>query len=176
MKIEVYLEKAVFRRFTMFDILSRRKLWRSPVCFAAILGVCACICFAMRHVDGAVLLGSILLIVGLGMPCVYFSTFFLSLRRHIAASGLDTPRLVYTLELTRDDDGVHVRNDTEHAAYRWKDVYHIYRDTAATYLFMTADRAFLLPDACLETTPGELWQFLRSMVPEEKCTDLRKKK
>lgn len=176
MKIEVYLDKAVFRRFTMFDILKRRKLWRSPVWFAGILGVCACICFLMHHVDGAVLLGSILLIVGLGMPCVYFSTFFLSLNRHIAANGLTSPRLVYTLELTGEDDGIHIHNENEQAAYLWKDVYHIYRDTSAIYLYMTADRAFLLPNACMEGAPDDLWQFLRSMVPAEKATDLRGKK
>ena len=84
MKIDVILSENLFRRFTLFDILQRRKMWRSPVIFASILSGCAIICFIMHHVDGAVLLGSVLLAVGLGMPAVYFSTFFTSLYKEIS--------------------------------------------------------------------------------------------
>ena len=67
MTIEVNLTAELFRRFTLFDTFTRRKMWRSPVIFASILTVCGCICFFMRHVDGAVLLGCVLLFVGLGV-------------------------------------------------------------------------------------------------------------
>ena len=73
------LDSRTFRDFTIFDVLSRRKAWKSPVIFASIMTLSAIICFIMHKVDGAVLLGSILLIVGLGMPIVYFLSFFLNL-------------------------------------------------------------------------------------------------
>ena len=76
MKIEVNLTEEVFRRFTIFDILRRRKAWRPPVTFAMIMGFSAVICYVMNHVQGAVLLGNVLMTIGLGMPIVYFSTFF----------------------------------------------------------------------------------------------------
>lgn len=175
MKIEVILTEELFRRFTMFDILKRRKMWRSPTIFASILSVCAVICFLMHHVDGAVFLGCTLLIVGLGMPLVYFLTFFSSLKKQIVDSGLKRPQHVYTLELTEAAKGIRVSNEKEQADYPWKAVFHVYRDTLGTYLFMTADRAFILPVTCMENGDDEpLWQLIGKKVPKERCTDLRK--
>lgn len=175
MKIEVNLTEAIFRRFTLFDVLKRRKMWRSPATFAAILSTCAVICFIMRHVDGAVFLGCTLLFVGLGMPLVYFVSFFSSIRKQIIASGLKRPQLVYTLELTEKADGISISNEKEHADYKWKDVHHVYRDTLATYLFMTAQRGFILPHTCIEDGDGDdLWKLIAKKVPKERCTDLRK--
>lgn len=174
MKIEVMLTEKIFRRFTSFDILKRRKMWRSPATFAGILSACAIICYLMHHVDGAVLLGTVLLVVGLGMPCVYFVSFYHSLKKQIRSIGLTRPLKVYTLTLTEKSDGIAVDNDREHADYKWKNVHHVYRDKLATYLFMTAERAFILPHTCLEETPEELWALMNRMIPKEKCTDLRR--
>lgn len=172
MKIDVILSEPLFRRFTMFDILKRRKMWRSPVIFASILGGCACVCFIMHHVDGAVLLGSVLLLVGLGMPCVYFSTFFSSLNKEIKKQKLKPPRQVYTLELTDKPDGIFIKNKTEKATYQWEQVYHAYRDKTATYLFITAQRGFILPHDCIPEGNEELGNFLSRMLPENRYTVL----
>lgn len=174
MKIEVFLTEGIFRRFTMFDLLKRKKMWRSPATFAAILGSCACVCFIMHHVDGAVMLGSVLLAVGLGMPAVYFGTFFSSLKKQVQAYRLQCPQLVYTLELTAKANGISISNDREHADYEWKSVFHVYRDKEATYLFMTPDRAFILPHSCIAEGPDELWKLISKKVSKERCTDLRK--
>lgn len=174
MKIEVILTEAIFRRFTMFDILKRRQMWKSPAMFAGILGTCAIICYIMHHVDGAVMLGSVLLLVGLGMPLVYFVNFFSSLKKQIIAYGLKRPQHVYTLELTDKAKGISITNEREHADYEWKNVHHVYRDTMATYLFMTAQRAFILPDTCMEEGPDALWKLIAKRVPKDRCTDLRK--
>lgn len=174
MTIEVLLTKEVFRRFTIFDILRRRKLWRSPAFFALILSASACVCFLMHHVDGAVMLGTVLLIVSLGMPCVYFLNFFWSLDRQVTANGLTRPKKVYALCLTEQDKGISVDNGREHADYKWTDVYHVYRDTIATYLYITAVRAFILPHSCLDESPDELWSLITKKVPPERITDLRR--
>lgn len=172
MKIDVYLTEALFRRFTMFDILKRRKMWRSPVTFASILGGCACVCFIMHHVDGAVLLGSVLLAVGLGMPAVYFSTFFSSLHKEIKNQQLKSPRLVYTLELEDKPDGIFIRNKKEKATYKWEQVFHVYEDKNATYLFLTAARGFILPHDCIPAGKDALWNLLTAKLPAERCTKL----
>ena len=78
MTIEVNLSGPEFRRFTVFDLLRRRKQWRGPALFALILGLSAAVCFTRAPARGAVLLGSVLLGVGLGVPCVYFAFFFSS--------------------------------------------------------------------------------------------------
>lgn len=172
MTIEATLTEEIFRKFTMFDMLRRRKVWRSPAIFAAILGTCACICFLMHHVEGAVMLGCVLLIVGLGMPLVYFLTFFSSLRKQVLTLGLKRPQTFYTLSLTEKADGIGVRNEKEQASYKWKDVHHVYRDTLATYLYMTAQRGFILPHTCIEEGPDALWALIEKKVPAERRTIL----
>ena len=172
MKIDVILSEALFRHFTMFDILKRRKMWRSPVIFASILSGCACVCYIMHHVDGAVMLGTVLLAVGLGMPAVYFSTFFSSLHKEIKSQNLKTPRQVYTLELTDTADGIFIRNKTDKATYKWEQVFHVYRDKNATYLFLTAARGFILPHDCVPEGADALWALVTSMLPENRYTVL----
>lgn len=173
MKIDVLMTEEIFLRFTTFDVLRRRKMWRAPVIFAAILSVCAAVCFFMRHVSGAVFLGVVLLVVGLGMPVVYFVSFYFSLRKQVRVLGLKRPQNVYSLELTREKKGIHVWSEKEKADYEWKRVYHAYRDTLATYLYLNPVQAFVLPHTCLEGGEGEeLWTLLREMVPAEKLTVL----
>ena len=70
MTIEVELTGTEFRRFTLFDVLRRRKLWRGPVLFALILGISAALCFTKSDTQGAILLCNVRLTVGLGLPCV----------------------------------------------------------------------------------------------------------
>ena len=173
MTIDVYLTADLFRRFTVFDFLQRRKTWHSPAIFAAILSVCSCVCFFMHHVDGAVLLGSVLLGVGLGMPTIYFLNFFSSLRKQILVLGLSRPQRVYALHLTEADNGIAVENDIEHADYAWRDVYHVYQNKTATYLYMTPERAFILPHSCVEEGADTLWCLLTKKLPAVKCTVLK---
>lgn len=173
MKIDVQLTEALFLRFTTFDVLRRRKMWRAPVIFAAILSLCAVVCFVMRHIRGAVFLGTVLLIVGLGMPVVYFVSFYASLRKQVRVLGLKRPQNVYCVELSREKKGIHVTNSKETADYEWTRVYHAYRDTLATYLFLNPVQAFILPHTCLgEREPDELWELIGEMVPEDKRTVL----
>lgn len=174
MKIEVLLTGEVFRRFTLFDIFRRRKMWRAPAIWAAILCSCAIICFIMNHVRGAVLLGGVLMCVGLGLPLSYFASFSASIKSQILRMGLSRPQHVYTLVLTQKASGISVSNEKEKADYEWKMVHHVYRDVLATYLFMTKERAFILPHSCIEEGDEELWKLIAKKVPAERCTDIRK--
>lgn len=170
MNIEVNLTAKEFKRFSIFDTFRRRKMWRSPVTFASILSFCAVICYLMHHVEGAVMLGSVLLIVGLGMPITYFTAFFVSLNKQAKILGL--PKLVYTLCLTEKADGIGIGNGHENAEYKWKDAFHVYRCKTATYLFMTPQRGFILPHSCVEEGADALWKLMEKKLPKEKRTVL----
>ena len=172
MIVQTYLDEKTFRRFTVFDILSRRRYWKSPVIFATILSVCAIVCFLMHRVDGAILLGFVLLAVGLGMPVVYFITFFSSLKRITKGQDLNPPRLVYTLDIS-DGDSFSVRNDKEEARYDWRKTYAAYRDNDCVYLFITQDKAFLLPESCAAEGFDALWSLIREKVGKDKCKAIR---
>ncbi len=169
MTIAVILSESQFRHFLIFNILKRLKLYKSPVIFASILTFSGIISFVMHSVEGAVLLGIVLLVVGLGVPVVYFINFFSSLQKQVKQQNLDPPRLVYTLQFAEDSDVLKVSNDQEQAAYRWKDIFHAYYEKDSIYLFITQDRAFLLPLALLEDS-DEVWKIIEKKLGAERCT------
>ena len=173
MTIEVHLTAEIFRRFTLFDTFKRRKMWRSPAIFAAILGVSGCICLLMHHDDGATMLGCVLLMVGLGFPASYFLNFSRSMQKQIKAFGLNTPKKVYTLHLSKNSEGISVANEKEHVDYKWENVYHVYQDKQATYLYMSAQRGFILPHTCTDDNGAALWQLLERTLPKQKLTILK---
>ena len=173
MTIDVNLTAELFKRFTLFDTFKRRRMWRSPAIFAAILGTSGCICLLMHHVDGAVLLGCVLLLIGLGFPASYFSNFSRSLQKQIKAHGLNKPKKVYTLYLSKKAEGISVENEKEHVDYKWENVYHVYRDKNATYLYMNAQRGFIIPHNCIPEGPDKLWNLLEHTLPKQKLTVLK---
>ena len=164
METKVVLDSPTFRDFTVFDVLSRRKAWKSPVIFASIMTLSAIICFIMHKVDGAVLLGSVLLMVGLGMPVVYFLSFFLNLKEEIKKQKLKDGRYVYTVNL--DSSAIHVRNDKEEANYQWDKAYKAYRNYDAIYLYITSERAFIIPSDKAEQ--DKTWDLISKKM-KDRC-------
>ena len=134
----------------------------------------AALCFAKGQVQGAKLLGIVLLVVGLGLPLAYFVSFALSMKQQIVNQGLKRPRHVYTLVLTERAKGISVSNETEHADYEWKKIHHVYRGLLDTYIFITPARGFILPHHCIEEGEEELWDLIRRKVDPLRTTDLRK--
>ncbi|MGE4453457.1 MAG: YcxB family protein [Sphaerochaeta sp.] len=169
MTIAVQLSESHFRHFLIFNILKRLKLYRSPLIFASILTASAIISFIMSHVEGAVMLGTVLLIVGLGVPIVYFVNFFTSLKKQVKLQNLDPPRLVYTLQFEENSDEIEISNEHERVRYAWKDVYHAYYEKDCIYLFITKDRAFLLPLSQIEDC-NEAWNLIVEKLSSNRCT------
>jgi len=167
MIIECYLDERTFSAFTGFDIFTRRKLWKNPVKFAVLMTLPALICFIKADIRGAVMLGTVLLAVGWGMPVLYLLNFFLSVRKAARDQKLDPPRLVYTVELTEAKDGIHVENEKEKATFLWKNVFHAYRAKDCIYLYITDKRAFLLP-----VEDEETWLMILRKLGSDRCTAL----
>lgn len=171
MKIEVYLDEKTFKDFTKFDILRHRRQWKRPAIFASIFLVAAIISFIMHKVDGAVFLGIVLLCVGLGVPVVYFSTFYLSLKNHVKEQKLDPPRNVYNFGLLETEDGIHISNDKENVKYKWKQAFQAFRVEGWIYLYMTPDRAFLINDK-----DDHAWKLIQKKMGPGRTKDLRRKR
>lgn len=170
MRVEVRLNEKDFFRFSLFDAFSRRRAWLRPAVFAAILGACAALCFALHQRRGAVLLGSVLLIVALGLPAAWFLSFFLSLRRQAREQGLAGGKYVYTLDLHDGEEGISVDNGREHAVFPWAQMFHAYRHPDAAYLYVTPQRAFLIPDHCVQGAAGALWALIERRLPQQRRT------
>lgn len=96
--VSVQMDEKGFHDFAAFDLLRHNKGWQRPAVFTAILLVCAGICLSqIGKREGAGLLTAVLTIVALGLPAVYFGTFFSNLSKQIKKLGL--PRPFYRLEL-----------------------------------------------------------------------------
>lgn len=168
MRIQVRLDAAEFMRFSWFDAFRHKKVWRRPALFAAILGAAAAVCFALRERRGAVLLGAVLVVVALGLPAAWFLSFYLSLRRQSA--GLAGGKYVYTLEPHEGGRGLSVDNGAERADYPWDRIFRVYRTKAAVYIYVTPQRAFLIPNGCAGEGMERLWALICRQVPEDRRT------
>ena len=158
--IPVRLDAKTFRRFSRFDALRLRKRWVRPVVFALILIAFAAVALLSGKAQAG-LIAAVLLVVGLGLPLVYFGTFFSQVNMQVARFRLDKPRAVYTVVLNAD--GVHVKNDQKEEApveVPWKDVQAAFRVRGCVYLYVNAARAFLLPDGQGNAPAEEIWEYL----------------
>ena len=169
--VSVQMDAASFHDFAAFDLLRHRKAWHRPLVFTAILLVSAGVCLSqVGQKDGAALLTVLLAVVALGVPAVYFWTFFHSLSLQIKKMGL--PRPFYRLLL--DDDGLSVwmagEQDKPEASrkYAWHDMHLAYRTPNAIYLYVRQNQAYLLNDSL-----DAAWSLLQAFLPAERLHDMR---
>lgn len=176
--VDVMIDDKIFRRFAVFDNLYRRRRWLPPAVFASILSASACVCFIMRGTaPRAVMLGCVLLLIGLGLPAVHLLSFFNSIKSQIKVLGLKKPRLTYSLCLSDEPAGIRVTNPGgESAQYEWGGLYGIYRVDGCLYLYVTDNKAFLIPDGQAGEGSAALWPLFTDMLPPEKLYDRRKVK
>jgi hypothetical protein len=173
--VPVMLDEKLLRRFSVFDLLTVKRMWRSPLLFALIMSGFAAVCFAMvGRAEGASLLGAVLLAVGLGLPLLYVFRFFSLIAAQVKRFGLERPRAVYTLSFSREENGVFAQNPGgESARYEWALLYGAFRVSGCVYLYVTKNRAFILPEN--QANGGDLWGLVSEMLPTEKVWDKRKK-
>ena len=113
---------------------------------------------------------AVLAVVALGVPAVYFWTFFHSLSLQIKKMGL--PRPFYRLLL--DDEGLSVwmagEQDKPEASrkYAWHDMHLAYRTPNAIYLYVQQNQAYLLNDSL-----DAAWSLLQASLPAERLHDMR---
>ena len=158
--IPVKLDAKTFRRFSRFDMLRLRKRWVRPVVFALILIAFAFVALLSRK-EEAGMIAAVLLVVGVGLPLVYFGSFFSQVNMQVERFQLNPPRRVYTVKLNYD--GVHVTNnqkDEGQLDVAWADVQQAFRAKDCVYLYVTPVRAFLLPDGQADCTPDKLWAYI----------------
>ena len=145
----------------MFDTFVLKKHWIRPAVFGAIFLIFAVVCFAATGKEQNWLLGSVMLLIGLGMPAVYVGMFLSQVKGQAKKLRLDPPRRVYTVELS--DECVRVTNDLkeeETVTLEWQKMPGAFRRKKAIYLYATPARAFILPDGQADATPDEVWAML----------------
>ncbi len=169
-RIPVNLDKTTFRRFATFNTFRRQQRWRTPVWFMIILLGFSIFIFLQTDKPQSGLIGTVLLIVGLGLPAVYFSSFYIMLHENVKKHKL--PRLVYTLTLTDSEVRIHSEvNQDEDLTLHWNQLFAAYRVKGAVYLYVLPTRAFLLPDGQADAPDGELWALIEKKL-NNKCRSL----
>jgi hypothetical protein len=172
--ISVKLDRATFRRFAAFDTFRRQQRWRLPVWFAVILLGFSIYLFFQTDKPQSGLLGGVLLAIGLGLPVIYFTSFYFTLRENEIKYCL--PRLVYTLKLSDRDVYIHSAvNKEEELTLPWDKLHMACRVKGAVYLYVLPARAFILPDGQADVPDEELWALIESRMPKDKRRSLRRK-
>lgn len=158
--VPVKLDERTFKRFSRFDMFRLRKRWVRPVVFALILIAFAAVALLSRR-EQAGMIAAVLLVVGLGLPLVWFGTFFSQVNVQAAQRNLGKGRAVYTVRL--DFDGVTVTNQLREeppVVVKWKDVQAAFRVKGCVYLYVSPVRAFLLPDGQADAGDETLWGYI----------------
>ncbi len=167
--IPVRLDERTFRRFARFDMFSLRKRWIRPALFSLILIVFAFIALLARKEQSG-MIAAVLLAVGIGLPVVYIGTFLSQVNMQAARRGLKPARNVYTVRLR--NEGILVTNSQKKEdplEMDWESVRQAFRKKGCIYLYVTAAKAFLLPNGQADVPDQEVWQFLTEHLGHETC-------
>ena len=163
--VPIKIDAETFREFAVYDTLRRQKHWRRPAVFAAFFIAIAALAFTRSGtVRGAALLGGVLLAVGVGLPIIYLTSFFRSVRQR--ARRLDPREIVYTVTL--DDAGIAVQKGKQSAENTWGHLNAACRLEHSVCLYADALHAFLLPGARGSAQSDELWALVTRHMPAEK--------
>ncbi len=167
--IPVQLDAGTFRRFACFDTLIRKKRGIRPVVFAVILIAFAVIALLSNRPESG-LIAAVLLVVGCGLPVVYFGMFLGQVNRQAAQQKLEKGKTVYTVTLRGDGFSVvNNRKAGETVTVSWKDADSAYRKKGCIYLYAGPQRAFLLPSGQADAPDEEVWKAVVRGLGEEKC-------
>ncbi len=159
----------IFQEFAWFDMLRQQRRYRAPLIFFLIMAGFSVICFlAVGRLNGALLIGCVLLGVGLILPLGWLLSFFLSVRAESKRLKLAKAPVAYTLNLT--GAGLSVSNEKEKADFKWEQIYRACRLRRCICLYVAPQKAFLLPTGELEDRDA-LWEDLCARLAKGKAHD-----
>lgn len=172
--VPVRMDYKTLRDFSLFDTFILKKHWLKPTIFGVAFVIFAIICFAATDKEQNWLLGTVMLLIGLGMPAVYVGMFLSQVKSQ--AKKLKLPRKVYTL--TCSTECIRITNNLkqeEQVTLEWPKIPAAFRCKKAIYLYAAPTRAFILPDGQADATPDEVWAMMESNLREGRAHNRRKK-
>ena len=167
--IHVRLDAATFRRYCAFDNFRRQRRWFAPTMIGMVL-----ITVALAGLLNLIPLGDsasgILMGLGFAVPMVVFGLYIVQIEAQIAARGLKSAPSVYSLAL--EASGVTVTNDQKQeppVALSWDQFWAAFRRRDCVYLYISPDRALILPDGQASAPGDEVWRFLCKYMEKGRC-------
>lgn len=167
--IPVRLDEKTFKRFACFDMFVLRKKWIRPLVFSLILIAFSLVALFTRKAQSG-LIAAVLLSVGLGLPVVYFGSFLSQVNMQAVRLKLKPARRVYTVTLR--ETGILVENNQKKEdplEMEWSSLRCAFRKKGCIYLYVTAAKAFLIPDGQAGVPDREVWAYLLARLGSGKC-------
>lgn len=174
--VRVKMNATIFRNFSMFDTFRLKRFARLPLMFMGIMLAFSLVCFLLAgQKQQAAMLGAVLLVIGLALPLVYFGTYWSQVRMQIVRLNLSKKeRPAYTLTLGQEIHIVNNMKEEPAVDLPWEKVLGVWRGKDAAYLYVTPQKAFLMPDGQADVNAGQLWDFLETKLPAEKLHGRRR--
>ena len=174
-EVHVRLDAATFRHFCNFDALRRRRLWYWPALIGLVLMCVAS--FLLLRGQGSGAAAGVLMGIGIAVPAGAFALYAIQIEAQVASQGLKASPPVYSLRLA--PEGLRIVNDRKDEPpidVPWDRVHAAFRDKGAAYLYVTPQRAFILPDGQASASDAAVWQALREYLGDDRCADATAKK
>ena len=164
----VKINSHIFRRFAMFDTFRLKRRWVSPVVFSVIFLVFSFACMISGK-EQAEMIGTLLQIIGLGLPVCYVLSFRFQVGDQCKRLGLKTLRPAYTLNFWESE--LRIINDMNaepEVKLPYETLHGVWRVNGAYYIYAAPARAFILPDGQSSASAAELWDLLSERMPQDK--------
>lgn len=139
--IESKIDAKVFKDFSFFNCFKLNLKWTGLVAFPIVMFFLAWLNLS----TGSKFLCILFCILSVTMPALYLLFYKVSINNQIKKFKLETPQQVYTATIM--NDGFHIKNAKESAIYKWEQIYRVYILKNYTYIYITKNRSFILPDA-----------------------------
>lgn len=157
----VRINTPIFRRFAMFDTFRLKRRWVSPTLFALILFAFSFVCMISGK-EQAQMIGTLLQVIGLGLPVCYVLAFLVQVGDQCKRLGLKKMRAAYTLNFCADE--LRIINDMvsePEVKLPYASLHGVWRVNGAFYIYATPSRAFILPDGQYSLSSAQLWDYLK---------------
>lgn len=167
--VKVKLDEKTFKRFAVFDMFVRRKKWIRPVVFFLLMTVFAAAALLIGREQSG-MIAAVLLVVGISLPLVYAGTFLSQVNIQAARQKLKPAREVYTVILR--EEGITAENSSREEGtleMPWDKVAQAFRKKECIYLYVTPEKAFLLPAKQADAPDHDVWDFIREHLGKDKC-------
>ncbi len=153
------------REYAVYDTLVRRKRWISPAIFAAILSAFAAVCFAASKTrSGGILLGTVLLVIGLGLPVIYIGSYLQSVRRQLKKMADTGSKVMFTIRLA--PQGITMTRGEQEQTWSWKTVRLVHRLRRSIAVYPEENQAFLIGGDSINLSA--VWNTLVDRLPTNK--------
>lgn len=169
--IHVKLNDKMFRRYCAFDTFRRQRRWYWPVLIGMLL-----ITVSLAGLLGLVNLpesaSGVLMGLGIAVPMVIFGLYVIQIEAQIAQQRLKQAPAVYSLRLSAE--GVRVTNDQKKEPpvdLEWDRLWAAFRRPDCVYLYVSPERALILPDGQASVNRDMLWSFLKKQMGEARCVE-----